>query len=118
MPDSGAAADGQISIQDFSRVKLVVGEVKEVLPHPRADKLLVLKVDVGEAEPRQLVAGLKGFYEAEALVGRQLVVVTNLAPAKLRGERSDGMVLAAVVGDNEPVLLTIDKQVPNGAEVR
>ena len=113
MPD----ASEQLSIQDFSRVKLVVGEVKEILPHPRADKLLLLKLDVGEAQPRQLVAGLKGFYEPEALVGRQLVVVANLAPATLRGERSDGMVLAAVVGEGEPVLLTVEKQVPNGAKV-
>ena len=113
MPD----ASDRISIQDFRGVKLVVGEVKEVLPHPGADKLLLLKLDVGEAEPRQLVAGIKGFYEPEALVGRQVVVVANLAPAEIRGERSDGMVLAAVVGDREPVLLTVDKQVPNGAKV-
>lgn len=110
-------ASDQISIEEFRRVKLVVGEVKEVLPHPRADKLLLLKLDVGEAEPRQLVAGIKGFYEPEALVGRQLVVVANLAPATLRGERSEGMVLAAVVGEGEPVLLSVDKQVPNGAKV-
>jgi methionyl-tRNA synthetase len=116
MSDASAAA-GQISMGEFSKVKLAIAEVKEVLPHPRADKLLLLKVDLG-GDPVQLVAGLKGFYEPEALVGKQVVVVTNLAPATLRGERSEGMVLAAVVGDNEPVLLTVDKQVPNGAEVR
>ncbi|MHC4917302.1 MAG: methionine--tRNA ligase, partial [Planctomycetota bacterium] len=86
--------------------------------HPRADKLLIMKVDLGEGGTRQLVAGLKGFYEPESLVGKQVVVVTNLAPAKLRGEISEGMVLAAVIGDNEPVLLSVDKQVPNGAKIR
>ena len=113
----GAPAE-QISIQEFAKVGLAVAEVKEVLPHPRADKLLVLKVDVGGGQLRQLVAGLKGFYEPEAMVGKQVVVVTNLAPAKLRGELSEGMVLAAVVGGSEPVLLTVDKQVPNGSAVR
>jgi methionyl-tRNA synthetase len=113
----GAPAE-QISIKEFARVGLAVAEVKEVLPHPRADKLLVLKVDVGGGQVQQLVAGLKGFYEPESLVGKQVVVVTNLAPAKLRGELSEGMVLAAVVGGSEPVLLTVDKQVPNGSAVR
>ncbi len=107
-----------ISNQVFAKVQLAVAEVKEVLPHPRADKLLIMKVDLGEGEPRQLVAGLKGFYEPEVLVGKQVVVVTNLAPARLRGELSQGMVLAAVVGDNQPVLLSVDKQVSNGAKVR
>jgi methionyl-tRNA synthetase len=77
-----------------------------------------MKVDVGGSEPVQLVAGLKGFYEPEALVGKQVVVVSNLAPATLRGERSEGMVLAAVVNGNEPVLLGVDKPVPNGAQIR
>ncbi len=108
----------QISIQEFAKVKLGVAEVKEVLPHPRADKLLLLKVDVGAENPIQLVAGIKGFYEPEELIGKKVVVVRNLAPATLRGELSEGMVLAATVGDNEPVLLTVDKPVPNGAQIR
>ena len=116
-PKAPGEPAGQISIQDFSRVELAVGEVKEVAAHPRADKLLILKVDLGGAVPRQLVAGLKGYYEPSALVGRRVVVVTNLAPAVLRGERSEGMILAAVVG-NEPVLLTVDKAVPNGSRIR
>jgi methionyl-tRNA synthetase len=108
----------EISIQEFARVNLTVAEVKEVLPHPRADKLLLLRVDVGAGETVQLVAGLKGFYQPEELVGRQVVVVRNLAPATLRGERSEGMVLAAVAGENRPVLLTVDKPVDNGARIR
>jgi methionyl-tRNA synthetase len=116
-PQAPAGGGAQITIQEFSRVELRVGQVKEVTPHPRADKLLVLKVDLGDPEPRQLVAGIKGYYEPSALVGKQVVVVANLAPAVLRGERSEGMVLAAVVG-NEPVLLTADKTVPSGAKVR
>ncbi len=112
------ASEGQVTIQDFARVKLAVAEVKEVLPHPRADRLLLLKVDIGSGEPLQLVAGLKGFYEPEGLVGKQVVVVKNLVPATLRGERSEGMVLAATVGDNEPVLLTVDRPVANGSQIR
>jgi methionine--tRNA ligase beta chain len=111
-------SEEQVTIQEFARVKLAVAEVKEVLPHPRADRLLLLKVDVGGGEPLQLVAGLKGYYEPEGLVGRQVVVVRNLVPATLRGERSEGMVLAAVVDDNEPVLLTVDKPVANGSQIR
>jgi len=117
MSESGTPED-QISIEEFARVKLAVAEVKEVLPHPRADKLLLLKVDLGAGDPIQLVAGIKGYYQPEELVGRQVVVVRNLAPATLRGERSEGMVLAAAVGEGEPVLLTVDKPVPNGAQIR
>jgi len=114
MPESAA---GQISMADFQRVELVVGEIKEVEPHPQADKLLLLKAELDDGRIVPMVAGLKGFYEPEALVGRQVVVLTNLAPATIRGERSEGMLLAAVVGE-EPVLLTIDKRVPNGAKIR
>ena len=112
------APEEQLTIQEFARTKLAVAEVKEVLPHPRADKLILLKVDLGTGELVQLVAGLKGFYEPESLVGKQVIVVRNLVPATLRGERSEGMVLAATVGDNEPVLLTVDKPVANGSQIR
>jgi methionyl-tRNA synthetase len=117
MSDSSAPGSG-ITIEEFARVSLVVGEVREVLPHPRADKLLLLKVDTGGEQPIQLVAGLKLHYQPEDLVGRQVVVVANLAPARLRGELSEGMVLAAVTGEDQPVLLTVDRPVPNGSSVR
>jgi methionyl-tRNA synthetase len=83
-----------IDFQDFQKLELRVGTVTESGPHPKADRLLRLKVDIGEAEPRQIVAGLAGDYAPEDLLGRQVVVVSNLKPRKLRGALSQGMVLA------------------------
>jgi len=83
-----------ITIEQFQQVELRVGIVKEAAAHPNADRLLVLKVDLG-TEERQIVAGIRAHYEPEALVGTQVVVVANLAPATLRGVESQGMLLAA-----------------------
>jgi len=83
-----------ITIEQFQQVELRVGIVKEAAAHPKADRLLVLKVDLG-TEERQIVAGIRAHYEPEALVGTQVVVVANLAPATLRGVESQGMLLAA-----------------------
>lgn len=85
----------QITIDDFARVDLRVGTIRGAEPHPRADRLLVLTVDVGEAAPRQLVAGIRAAYDHRFLVGQQVVVVANLKPAVLRGVESQGMLLAA-----------------------
>jgi methionyl-tRNA synthetase len=92
-----AAADPgtPITYDDFARVKLRAGKIVAAERHPKADKLLVLQVDVGEGKPRQIVAGIAAKYAPEVLVGRQVVVVVNLAPAKLRGIESQGMLLAA-----------------------
>ena len=117
MSDTQPASD-LIGIEEFARVKLKIATIREVLPHPRADKLLVLKVDLGGEDQRQLVAGIKNAYQPEDLVGRQIVVVSNLQPATLRGERSEGMLLAASDGSGEPVLLSVEKPVENGAQVR
>jgi methionyl-tRNA synthetase len=76
-------------------VALRVGQIVSAEKHPNAERLLVLKVDVGEAEPRQIVAGIAAFYDPTTLVGRKIVVVINLKPAKLRGVVSQGMLLAA-----------------------
>ncbi len=84
----------EIEFQDFQKLELRVGTVIESGPHPKADRLLRLRVDIGEAEPRQIVAGLAGEYAPEDLLGRQVVVVANLKPRKLRGSLSEGMVLA------------------------
>ena len=105
-----------VSIQDFAKLDLRVGEVKSVEPHPNADKLLVLKVDLGEAEPRQLVAGLKGYYEPDELVGLKIVAIVNLEPAVLRGVESQGMLLAAVT-DDQVVCLMPGKDIPAGARI-
>ena len=85
----------EITIEDFGRVELRVGTIREATPHPNADRLLVLKVDLGEDAPRQLVAGIREAYDVRSLPGQQVVVVANLKPAMLRGVESRGMLLAA-----------------------
>src|SRR3989338_10384033 len=82
------------TIEDFRKVELRVGEIREVLDHPNADKLYIVKVDLGD-KTKQLVAGIKGSYKKEDLVGKQVVVVDNMEPALLRGVESQGMILAA-----------------------
>jgi methionyl-tRNA synthetase len=120
MPDTPATAesDGRISIQDFQRVQLVTGRVVEAERVPKSNKLVRLLVDVG-TERRQVVAGIAGRYEPEALVGKNVVIVANLKPAKLMGVESNGMVLAATVGEaGEPSLLEVASDVPPGSVVK
>ncbi|MCX5697135.1 MAG: methionine--tRNA ligase subunit beta [Candidatus Omnitrophica bacterium] len=83
-----------INIEDFKKMELKIGEIKEVNDHPNADRLYVITVDLG-GRTKQLVAGIKGSYQKEELVGKQVVVVDNLEPAMLRGVESQGMLLAA-----------------------
>ncbi len=107
-----------ITIEDFSRIDLRIAEIKSVEDHPQADKLLILKVDVGDGiKDRQLVAGLKGHYNPSELVGKKIVVVNNLAPAVLRGVESRGMLLAAQDGQ-KVVILSPEKDIRPGAKVR
>jgi methionyl-tRNA synthetase len=106
-----------IDIEQFFETELKVGTVKLAEPVPKSNKLLRLEVDLGEEEPRQLVAGIAKVYAPEDLVGKQVVVVANLQPAKLMGVESRGMVLAASV-DGEPVILHPDREVPPGTRVR
>jgi methionyl-tRNA synthetase len=105
-----------LTIDEFARMKLVVGTVREAERVPNSKKLMRILVDLGEEAPRQLVAGIAERYEAASLVGRQIVVVANLKPAKLMGVESRGMLLAATV-KGDPFLLTVDEQVPNGSAV-
>jgi methionyl-tRNA synthetase len=108
-----------ITIDDFVKVELRVGEVLTAERIPKSDKLLRFTVDIGEAQPRQILAGIAEFYEPEKLVGRKLVFVANLKPRKLRGFESQGMVLAASVGEEgRPVLATFTEDVPNGARLK
>jgi methionyl-tRNA synthetase len=108
-----------ITIDDFVKVELRVGEVLTAERIPKSDKLLRFTVDVGEAQPRQILAGIAEYYEPEKLVGRKLVFVTNLKPRKLRGFESQGMVLAASVGEEgRPALATFAEDVPNGARLK
>lgn len=104
-----------ITIDEFKKLELKVATIIKAEPHPNADKLLVLQIDLG-SEERQIVAGIKGHYAPEELVGRQVVVVANLETAKLRGVESQGMLLAASDGE-QIVILTPEKKVSPGAKV-
>ena len=104
-----------ISIDEFRNVELRVATVKSAEPHPNADKLIVLKIDLG-TEERQICAVIRNHYAPEELVGRQVVVVANLETAKLRGFESQGMLLAAS-DEGRIVILTPEKTVQPGAKV-
>ena len=93
-----------ITIDDFAKLDLRVAKVIEARTHPNADRLIVMRIDLG-TEQRQLVAGLKGYYEPEELVGKLIVVVKNLKPRKMRGEESQGMLLAASSEDRSQVIV-------------
>jgi methionyl-tRNA synthetase len=111
-------APAKIGIEDFAKVELRVGVVKSAERIQGADKLLKLLVDIGD-ELRQVLAGIALGYAPEELVGRKVVIVANLAPRKMRGLESNGMLLAASVGpDGKPVLCTFAEDVPAGAKVK
>jgi len=109
-----------VSYDEFSKLDIRVGLVKSAEIVPKSRNLIKLQVDVGESLPRQIVAGLQGYYSPETLVGRKIVVLVNLAPRKLMGIESQGMLLAADV-NNAPYLLEIDEHkvndVPAGAKI-
>ncbi|HEV7906175.1 MAG TPA: methionine--tRNA ligase [Pyrinomonadaceae bacterium] len=108
-----------IGIEDFVKVEMRVGEILTAERIPKSDKLLRFTIDLGEAAPRQVLAGIAEYYEPDALVGRKIIVVSNLKPRKLRGFESQGMVLAASIGDEgRPVLATFNEDVPNGARLK
>jgi methionyl-tRNA synthetase len=114
-PAVGAAA--RIGIEDFAKVEMRVGQVKSAERVPGADRLLQLQVDIGD-EVRQIVAGLALAYKPEQLVGRKVVVVTNLQPRKLRGVESNGMIVAASLPDGAPVLAGFLEDVPVGSRLK
>jgi methionyl-tRNA synthetase len=108
-----------IEIGDFAKVDLRVGQVISAERVPKADKLLLLKIDIGEEQPRQVLAGIAQYYDPEMLIGRKVVVVANLKPRKLRGFESQGMVVAASFGEEgRPVIATFTEDVPNGARLK
>jgi len=112
-----SAGDERISIDEFARVRLVVGVIAAAERVPKSKKLVRMEVDLGEGKPRQIVAGIGTRYEPEALVGRRAVFVANLKPAVLMGVESQGMVLAASV-DGDPFLLGVDGEVPPGTPIK
>ena len=111
-------AGPQIAIDDFAKVELRVGQVISAERVKGADKLLHLKVDLAEAEPRSIVAGIAEEYVPEALIGRKVVIVANLAPRKLRGLTSNGMIVAASVEGGKPVLAGFLEDIPVGARLK
>lgn len=111
------AVNNKITIDDFAKVELRVGVVKVAERIPKADKLLRLEVDIG-TEVRQVLAGIAETYAPENLVGRKVVIVANLAPRKLRGMESNGMIVAASLDDGKPVLASFLEDVPVGARLK
>jgi methionyl-tRNA synthetase len=110
------AAPTTITIDDFKKVELRVGKVLECAEHANANKLLVLKVDLGNGDIRQIVSGIKQWYQPADLVGKSVIIVANLAPAVLRGVESRGMLLAASSGD-QVIVLTPSKDAAPGSKV-
>ncbi len=105
-----------INIDDYKKVEIKVGRILSASKLENSDKLLKLSVDLGEESPRQILSGIAEYYDPESLVGKQAVFVTNLEPRTLRGEVSNGMILAA--SGEKPVILTPLEEVPAGSEVK
>ena len=117
-PTAAPVASPTIEYADFAKIQLKIATIVEAKVHPNADKLLVLQVDLG-GEKRQICAGIKAWYAPDALVGEQVVVVANLSPRPLRGEISQGMLLAAtdsVTGN--VIILSPEQSVGAGSGVR
>ncbi len=110
----------QITYADFAKIDLRVATILAAEPHPNADRLLKLQIDLG-SEQRQICAGIRQYYDPATLVGRQIIVVANLEPRAIRGEVSNGMLLAASAKDGETVtdvvVLHPMKAVPPGSTV-
>ena len=112
-----AAQPLQASIADFQKLAFRVGVITAAQDHPNADRLLVVTVDIGDATPRQLVAGIRGSYQAADLIGKHVVVVANLKSATLRGVESQGMILAASDGTSF-VLVAPERPIKPGSTVK
>jgi methionyl-tRNA synthetase len=117
VPQAAAVSDGKITIDDFAKIELRVGQVKIAEKVKGADKLLRLEVDIG-TEVRQLVAGIAEAYAPETLIGRKVVIVANLVPRKLRGLESNGMIVAASIEGGKPVLCGFLEDIPVGARLK
>ena len=105
-----------ITFEEFKRVELIIAQIKEVRDHPNADRLYILKIDTGKEE-KQIIAGIRQYYTKEELAGRKIVLVNNLQPTVIRGEESNGMLLA--VSDEQGIsLLGADRDVMVGSVVR
>lgn len=112
----------QIAFDEFAKVDLRVARIIRAENHPDADRLFVLQLDDGSGTPRQICAGIRGYYTADELVGRKIIIVANLAPRKIRGQESNGMLLAASdaakgEGERRLSILTLDRDLPEGSIV-
>jgi methionyl-tRNA synthetase len=115
----------QVTFDEFAKLDLRIAKVVSAVNHPDADRLFVLQLDDGTGTPRQVCAGIRGYYNAEDLVGRSVVIVANLAPRKIRGQESRGMILAAsdvpkegaAGAERRVVLLTPIAELPPGSTV-
>ena len=105
-----------VTIEEFKKLDLIIAQIKEVKEHPQADRLYVLKIDTGKEE-KQIVAGIRLHYQKEELLGRKIVVVSNIQPAVIRGEESQGMLLAAT-DEKGIIIIQPEKDVPVGSVVR
>ncbi len=109
----------KIPFSTWEQCDLRVGTILDVQDHPKADKLYILTVDLGETEPRTIVAGLKKVYTKEDLKGKKGIFIANLEPVTLRGIQSNGMTLAAANGDDSIItLLTVSEDIEPGSKVR
>ena len=104
------------TMEEFKKIELVVARIKEVKEHPNADRLYVLQVDTGR-DVRQIVAGIRKAYTPQELINRQIVLIANMEPAVIRGEVSNGMLLAASNGETMALLMP-DKEIPVGSIVK
>jgi len=115
--DDKTGGDNLIDISEFARLDLVVARVVSAEEHPNADKLLKLQVDAGDGQ-RQIVAGIAQHYQPEELIGKNIIIVVNLKPAKLRGEISEGMLLAATSSDGTLELVSVSSRIAPGSRVK
>ena len=107
-----------IDFEEFKKIKLRTARILEVEDHPNADKLYILTVDAGSLGKRKLVAGLRESYGKDELLGKDIVIVANLKPAKIRGVESQGMLLAASAEDGKAIILTPQKDCDPGAHIQ
>jgi len=117
VPAPAPAAPSKITIDDFKKIELRVGKVLECADHTNANKLYVLKVDLGNGEVRQIVSGIKQWYTPAQLVGKCVIVVANLSPKPMRGVDSQGMILAASSG-GEVIVCVPEKEAVPGSQVK
>ena len=115
MPDPNPVST--IKYEDFGKIDLRVAKILEARPHPNADKLMLLQVDLGDIQ-KQIVAGIRAHYTPEQLVGRRIIIVNNLEPAMLRGETSNGMLLAATSGEKVVLIQPDDPEALPGSRVK